>query len=81
MKIQWKLMPSLEKGKAKRNLARARRGGKKGKQIHSGKGYGETITEHPRFDGECRNFGKYGHKASDCWYKQTNKSQCKVKAR
>ena len=23
--------------------------------------------------------GKYGHKASDCWYKQTNKSQGKGK--
>ena len=35
------------------------------------------MTEHSRFDGECRNCGKYGHKASDCWYKQTNKSQGK----
>ena len=37
------------------------------------------MTEHSRFDGECRNCGKYGHKASDCWYKQTNKSQGKGK--
>ena len=51
----------------------------KGKGSHSGKGYGETTTEHARFDGECRNCGKYGHKASDCWYKQTNKSQGKGK--
>ena len=66
-------MQSPGKGKAKRNP------GKKGKEIHSGKGFGETTTEHSRFDGECRNCGKYGHKASDCWYKQTNKSQGKGK--
>ena len=68
------------KGKAKKNPARARKkGGKKGKESHSGKGYGETTTEHSRFEGECRNCGKYGHKASDCWYKQTNKFQGKGK--
>ena len=37
------------------------------------------MTEHSRFDGECRNCGKYGHKASDRWYKQTNKSYGKDK--
>ena len=63
-------MQSPGKGKAK---------GKKGKESHSGKGYGETTTEHLRFDGECRNCGKYGHKAADCWYKQTIKSQGKGK--
>ena len=62
--------------------------GKKGKESHSSKGYGETTTEHSRFEGECRNSGKHGHKASDCWYKQppkpqgesksTGKSKCKV---
>ena len=51
------------------------------KDSHSSKGRGETTTEHSRFDGECRNCGTYGHKASDCWYKQTNKSQSKGKAR
>ena len=68
-------------GKAKKNPARARRVARKEKKAtsHSGKGYGETTTEHSRFDGECRNCGKYGHKASDCWYKQTNKSQGKGK--
>ena len=45
---------------------------RKGKKV-------ETTAEHSRFDGECRNCGKYGHKASDCWYKQTNKSQGKGK--
>ena len=66
-------MQSPEKGKAKKNPARARMGSKKGKESYSGKGYGETTTEHSRFDGECR------HKASDWWYKQTNKSQGKGK--
>ena len=67
------------KGKGKEKSGKGKKGGKKGKEIHSGKGYGETTTEHSRFDGECRNCGKYGHNASDCWYKQTNKSQGKGK--
>ena len=67
------------KGKGKEKSGKGKKGGKKGKESHSGKGYGETTTEHSRFDGECRNCGKYGHKASDCWYKQTNKSHGKGK--
>ena len=67
------------KGKGKEKSGKGKKGGKKGKVIHSGKGYGEMTTEQSRFDGECRNCGKYGHKASDCWYKQTNKSQGKGK--
>ena len=67
------------KGKGKEKSGKGKKGGKKGKEIHSGKGYGETTTERSRFDGECRNCGKYGHKASDCWYKQPNKSQGKGK--
>ena len=67
------------KGKGKEKSRKGKKGGKKGKESHSGKGYGETTTEHSRFDGECRNCGEYGHKASDCWYKQTNKSQGKGK--
>ena len=67
------------KGKGKGKSGKGKKGGKKGKESHSGKGYGETRVEHSRFDGECRNCGKYGHKASDCWYKQTNKSQGKGK--
>ena len=35
--------------------------------------------EHTRFDGECRNFGKHGHKAADCWYKQQHIPQGKGK--
>ena len=67
------------KGKGKEKSGKGEKGGKKGKEFHSDKGYGETTTEHSRFEGECRNCGKYGHKASDCWYKQTNKSQGKGK--
>ena len=40
---------------------------------------GKPTTEHSRFEGECRNCGKYGHKAADCWYKQTPKPQGKGK--
>ena len=65
------------KGKGKEKSGKGKKGGKKGKESHSGKSYGETTTEHSRFDLECRNCGKYGHKASDCWYKQTNKSKGK----
>ena len=46
------------KGKGKEKSGKGKKGGKKGKEIHSGKGYGETTTEHSRFDGECRNCGK-----------------------
>ena len=67
------------KGKGTGNSGKGKKGGEKGKESHSGKEYGETTTEHSRFDGECRNCGKYGHKTSDCWYKQTNKSQGKGK--
>ena len=35
--------------------------------------------EHTRFDGECRNCGKHGHKAADCWYTQQHKPQGKGK--
>ena len=41
------------KGKGKEKSGKGKKGGKKGKEIHSGKGYGETTTEHSRFDGEC----------------------------
>ena len=67
------------KGKGKEKSGKGKKCGKKGKESHSGKGYGETTTEHSRFEGECRNCGKYGHKAADCWYKQTTKSQGKGK--
>ena len=43
------------KGKGKEKSGKGKKGGKKGKEIHSGKCYGETTTEHSRFDGECRN--------------------------
>ena len=67
------------KGKGKGKSGKGKKGGKKGKESHSSKGYGETTTEHSRFEGECRNCGKYGHKAADCWYKQQPKPQGKGK--
>ena len=67
------------KGKGKEKSGKGKKGDSKGKESHSGKGYGETTTEHSRFEGECRNWGEYGHKAANCWYKQTTKSQGKGK--
>ena len=64
------------KGKGKGKFGKGNDGGKKGKESHSGKGHGETTAEHSRIEGECRNCGKYGHKAADCLYKQP-KSQGK----
>ena len=63
------------KGKGKDKSGKGKKGGKEGKESHSGKGHGETTTEHSRLNGECRNCGKYGHKAADCWYKQPPKPQ------
>ena len=67
------------KGKGKGKSGKGKEGDTKGKESHSGKGYGETTTEHSRFEGGCRNCGKYGHKAVDCWYKQPPKPQGKGK--
>ena len=67
------------KGKRKEKSGKGKKGGKKGKESHSGAGYGETTTEHSGFDGECRNCGKYGHKAANCSYKQPPKPQGKGK--
>ena len=66
--VSWKRKSKEKSGK-----------GKKEKESHSSKSYGETTTEHSRFEGECRNCGKYGHKAADCWYKQLPKPQGKGK--
>ena len=59
------------KGKGTGKSGKGKKGGKNGKES-SGKGYGETTTGHSRFHGECRNCGKYGDKASDCWCKQAD---------
>ena len=67
------------KGKGKGKSGKGKKGGKKGKESQSGKGYGEMTTEHSRFEGECRNCGKYGHKAADFWYKLPPKPQGKGK--
>ena len=50
-KIQWKSMQSPQKGKGTEKSSKGKMGG-------TGKSYGETITEHSRFDWECRNCGK-----------------------
>ena len=50
MKSQWKSMPSPAKRKGKEKSGKGKKGGKKGKESHSGKGYGETTTEHSRFE-------------------------------
>ena len=68
------------KGKGKEKSGKGKKCGKKGKDSHTGKSYGETTTEHSRFEGECRNCGKYGHKAADCWYMQ-HKPQGKGKGK
>ena len=65
------------KGKGKEKSGKGKKGGKKGKESDSGKGYGETTTEHSRFEGESRNCGKYGHKASTGKGKGTGKSKSK----
>ena len=67
------------KGKAKGKSGKGKKGGKKGKESHTGKAYGETTAEHSRFEGECQNCGKYGHRTADCWYKQAPKPQGKGK--
>ena len=78
MKIRWKLMPSPEKGKAKENPARARCVARKEKKANQTKvTVNETTAEHSRFECECWNCRKYGHKAADCWYKQPPKPQGK----
>ena len=52
------------KGKGKGKFGKGNTGGKKGKENHSFKGYGEQNSENsPLFEGECRNCGKYGHKS------------------
>ena len=77
MKISMEVDAVSRKGKGKEKSGKGKKGGKKGKESHSGKGNGETTTEHSRFEGACRNCGKYGHTAADCWYKQPPKPQGK----
>ena len=71
-------MQSSEKGKVKRNPARARRVVRKDKKSTQAK-VTEKRQQNTHDSMENVETGKYGHKASDCWYKQTNKSQGKGK--
>ena len=58
------------KGKGKGKSGKGKKGGKKGKESHSGKGYGETTVEHSRFEGrEVETAESTAHKAADCWDK------------
>ena len=66
-----------QKGRSKGKSGKGKKGGKKGKKATQAKVTGETTAEHSRFEGECRNCRKYGHKAADCWYKQPPKPQGK----
>ena len=64
-------MSSPGKGKGKGKFGKGEKGGNKGRENHSGKGYGEYNSEKfPHFEGECRTCGKHGYKAADCWHKQ-----------
>ena len=42
-----------QKGTGKEKSGKGKKGGKKGRESHPDKGYGETTTEHSRFEGEC----------------------------
>ena len=68
------------KAKGKEKYGKGKKGGKKGKESHSGKGYGKTTTEHSRFEGECRNCGKYGPNAADCCTSRRPNHKVKGKA-
>ena len=63
------------KGKGKAKSGKGKKGGKKGKESHSGKGYGETITETHDSMENVETVEKCGHKAAECWYKQPPKSE------
>ena len=66
-------------GKGKGKSDKGKKGGKEGKESHTGKGYGESKGERVRFDGQCRNCEKHCHQAADFWYKQQHKPQGKGK--
>ena len=72
-------MPTPEKRQAEKNPARARRVARKEKKATQAKVTEKRQQNTRDSDGECRHCGKYGHKASDCWYKQPTKSQGKGK--
>ena len=68
--------------KGKENSTRAIKVARKAKKVTAGKGYGEQGAETPSyFEGECRNCGKYGHKAADCWHKASEASRQREKGK
>ena len=72
-------MSSPKKGNAKQNRARARRVARKEKRATQAKVTVKRQQSTRASRDECRNCGKYGHKAADCWYKQPPKPQGKGK--
>ena len=64
-------MSSPGKGRGKENSARARNVARKANKTTLAKVTMSNFFENPsHFEGECRNCGKCGHKAADCWHKQ-----------
>ena len=71
MEIGWVKGKGQGKGKNKENG--------KGKGKSRGKGKEKTKSE--KFEGWCNNFGKWGHKAANCWHgkeKQVHQVQGKA---
>ena len=56
MKVKGKIRMSME-------------GGKEGKESHTRVEVKKPQINLLYFERECRNCGKYGHKAADCWHK------------
>ena len=66
------------KGKGKEKSSRGKKGGKKGKEIPLRQGLRRQQNTHDSME-NAETIESMDHKASDCWYKQTNKSQGKGK--
>ena len=79
MKIQWKLMPSLGKGKAKKFPTRARRVARKVKKAIQAKVTGKRQQNTRDAKVNVETVESMDTKAADCWYKQPPKPQGKGK--
>ena len=77
MKIRWKSMPSPGKERQRKIWQ-----GQEGWQERKRKPLRQRLRGNDNRAlalGECRNCGKHGQKAADCWYKQPPKPQGKGK--
>ena len=72
-------MPSPGKGRAMKTPARARRVARKEKKATQAKVMEKRQQNTHDSMENVETVDSIGHKASDCWYKQTNKSQVKGK--